>query len=299
MKSHSETARVLTEALPYIQKFHGKIIVIKYGGSAMLEERLRRHFAKDVVLMKYVGIHPVVVHGGGPQIGETLKRLGKESRFVKGMRVTDAETMEVVEMVLAGKLNKDLVHSILRQGGKAVGLCGKDGGLIQAKKMVLEPPDDGEDLGFVGEVERINPEVIHTLDFSTYIPVVAPIGVGAKGETYNINADLVAGSLAVALKADKLILLTDVPGILDASGDLISAVPLRELDTMFSRGIVKGGMIPKVQCCSRTVREGVRKAHIIDGRVEHSVLLEVFTDHGVGTQIYHDEGGSDHEPTDR
>jgi len=289
MKSYSETAKVLTEALPYIQKFHDKIIVIKYGGSAMLEERLRKHFAKDVVLMKYVGLHPVVVHGGGPQIGETLKRLGKESRFVNGMRVTDAETMEVVEMVLAGKLNKDLVHSIIRQGGRAVGLCGKDGGLIQARKMMLPPPDDGEDLGFVGEVDHINPEIIRSLDFSTYIPVVAPIGVGPRGSTYNINADLVAGSLAVALQAHKLILLTDVPGILDPSGDLISAVPLGELDTMFSRGIVKGGMIPKVECCSRTVRGGVRKAHIIDGRVEHSLLLEVFTDHGVGTQIYMDE----------
>jgi acetylglutamate kinase len=289
MQSYSEKAKVLTEALPYIQKFHGKIIVIKYGGSAMLEERLRKHFAKDVVLMKYVGLHPVVVHGGGPQIGETLKRLGKESRFVNGMRVTDAETMDVVEMVLSGKLNKDLVHSIMRQGGRAVGLCGKDGGLIRARKMTLAPPDDGEDLGFVGEVERINPEIIRALDFSTYIPVVAPIGVGPRGATYNINADLVAGSLAVALNADKLIMLTDVPGILDPSGDLISAVPLKELDTMFSRGIVKGGMIPKVQCCSRTVRGGVRKAHIIDGRVEHSLLLEIFTDHGVGTQIFQDE----------
>ena len=289
MKSYSETAKVLTEALPYIQKFHGKILVIKYGGSAMREERLRRHFTNDVVLMKFVGLHPVVVHGGGPQIGETLKRLGKESRFVNGMRVTDAETMEVVEMVLAGKINKDLVHGIIRQGGRAVGLCGKDGGLIQARKMTLPPPDEGEDLGFVGEVERINPEILRSLDAGTYIPVVAPIGVGSRGETYNINADLVAGALAVALKADKLILLTDVPGILDPSGDLISAVPLRELDTMFSRGIIQGGMIPKVQCCSRTVREGVRKAHIIDGRVEHSLLLEIFTDHGVGTQIYKEQ----------
>jgi len=289
MKSYSEAAKVLTEALPYIQKFHDKTLVIKYGGSAMLEERLRRHFAKDVVLMKYVGLHPVVVHGGGPQIGETLKRLGKESQFVNGMRVTDGETMEVVEMVLAGKVNKDLVHSINLQGGRAVGLCGKDGGLIQARKMTLEAPDDGVDLGFVGEVDHINPEIIRSLDAGRYIPVVAPIGVGPRGSTYNINADLVAASLAVALQADKLILLTDVPGILDTSGDLISAVPLRELEKMFSRGIVKGGMIPKVQCCSRAVRGGVRKAHIIDGRVEHSLLLEIFTDHGVGTQIYMDK----------
>lgn len=289
MDSPIDKAKVLTEALPYIQKFHGKTMVIKYGGSAMQEERLRKRFAKDVVLMKYVGIHPVVVHGGGPQIGETLKRLGKESRFVHGMRVTDEETMEVVEMVLCGKINKDLVQLIIRQGGKAVGLSGKDGNMIQARKMTPEASSTKvEDLGFVGEVAKVNADIIESLDLSMYIPVVAPIGVGPGGETYNINADLVAGSLAVALNAHKLILLTDVPGVLDPSGELISAVGLSQVEGLLSRKIIKGGMIPKVRCCVGAVSQGVRKAHIIDGRVEHSVLLEVFTDQGVGSQIYAD-----------
>ena len=286
MSQYAEKARVLTEALPYIQKFHGKTIVIKYGGSAMREENLRRLFARDIVLMKYVGFHPVVVHGGGPQIGQTLARLGKETRFVGGMRVTDAETMEVVEMVLCGRLNKELVQGIQRAGGKAVGLSGKDGGLIRARKMVLGDGGQGEDLGYVGEVAGIDPSVIRALDSSMYIPVVAPVGVGDDGETYNINADLVAGSLAAALRADKLILLTDVPGLLDQDDTLISAVPLDQVDAMVSGGTVTGGMIPKVRCCARAVRKGVRKAHIIDGRVEHSVLLEILTDHGVGTQFF-------------
>ena len=289
MDPRIDKAKVLTEALPYIQKFHGKTMVIKYGGSAMQDERLRKRFAKDVVLMKFVGIHPVVVHGGGPQIGETLKRLGKESRFVHGMRVTDEETMEVVEMVLSGKINKDLVQLIIQQGGKAVGLSGKDGNMVRAKKMTMDPSSsEAEDLGFVGEVVDVNAEIINSLDLSMYIPVVAPIGVGPAGETYNINADLVAGSLAAALNAHKFILLTDVPGVLDPSGTLISAVRLSEVEGLLSRGVITGGMIPKVRCCAGAVGQGVRKAHIIDGRVEHSVLLEVFTDQGVGTQIYAD-----------
>jgi acetylglutamate kinase len=288
---HLDKARVLTEALPYIQRFHGKTLVIKYGGSAMREEGLRENFAQDVVLMKFVGLHPVVVHGGGPQIGETLNRLGKESRFISGMRVTDAETMEVVEMVLAGKVNKDLVQLINAHGGRAVGLSGKDGGLLQARKLILEEAlGQGEDLGFVGEVTAVRAGIIRDMDQGLYIPVVAPIGVGEGGETYNINADLVASHLAVALKADKLILLTDVPGILDGAGQLISSVPLSQASDLMAGGEVTGGMIPKVKCCSEAVRQGVRKAHIIDGRVEHSVLLEVFTDQGVGTEIYSDLG---------
>ncbi len=287
MEKTLDKARVLTEALPYIQRFHGKTIVIKYGGSAMREEGLRRHFAQDVVLMKFVGLHPVVVHGGGPQIGETLRRLGIESRFVQGMRVTDRQTMEVVEMVLAGRLNKDLVQLVNSQGGRAVGLCGKDGDLIRARKMVVERAGE-EDLGLVGEVARIDPAIIQAMDREGYVPVVAPIGVGEGGETYNINADHVAGRLAAALEADKLILLTDVPGVLDADGELISSLPLSRLRELVREGAVSGGMIPKVECCADAVSGGVRKAHIIDGRVEHSVLLEVFTDHGVGTEIFRD-----------
>jgi len=289
MEHYLDKAKVLTEALPYIQRFHGKTIVIKYGGSAMQEEGLRQNFTQDIVLMKFVGLHPVVVHGGGPQIGETLKRIGKESRFVGGMRVTDAETMEVVEMVLAGKLNKDLVQLINSHGGRAIGLCGKDGNLIEARKMILEEGEAaGEDLGFVGEVENVNAGIIQDMDPSAYIPVVAPIGVGKDGQTYNINADLVASHLAIALEADKLILLTDVTGILDGSGRLLSSIPLSELNGLLKRGEVTGGMIPKVRCCYEAVSQGVRKAHIIDGKVEHSLLLEVFTDGGVGTEICRD-----------
>ncbi len=289
MEHYLEKAKVLTEALPYIQRFHGKTIVIKYGGSAMREQGLRQNFAQDIVLMKFVGLRPVVVHGGGPQIGSTLERIGKETRFVRGMRVTDAETMEVVEMVLAGKLNKDLVQLIHSQGGKAIGLSGKDGNLIEARKMVLKEGEGaGEDLGFVGEVAKVNADIIRDMDRDAYVPVVAPVGIGKDGETYNINADLVASRLAVALKADKLILLTDVTGILDGEGKLVSSVPLSELEGLVTRGEVTGGMIPKVRCCSEAVSQGVRKAHIIDGRVEHSVLLEVFTDGGVGTEIFSD-----------
>jgi acetylglutamate kinase len=289
MERYLDKAKVLTEALPYIQRFHGKTIVIKYGGSAMQEEGLRQRFAQDIVLMKFVGLRPVVVHGGGPQIGATLARLGKDTRFVRGMRVTDAETMEVVEMVLSGKLNKGLVQLINSHGGRAIGLSGKDGNLIEARKMVLtEGVGAGEDLGFVGEVTNVNAGIIKDMDRGMYVPVVAPIGVGRDGETYNINADLVASRLAVALGADKLILLTDVTGILDGAGELVSSIPLSELEGLLTREVVTGGMIPKVRCCSEAVSQGVRKAHIIDGRVEHSVLLEVFTDGGVGTEIYAD-----------
>ena len=289
IEQHLEKAKVLIEALPYIQRFHGKTIVIKYGGSAMLEEGLRKHFAQDIVLMKFVGLHPVVVHGGGPQIGETLKRLGKETSFVHGMRVTDAETMEVVEMVLAGKLNKELVQLVSENGGKAVGLSGKDGNLIRARKMVMARDSEAtKDMGFVGEVEAVNADIISVLDQSMFIPIIAPVGVGRKGETYNINADLVASRIAISLKADKLILLTDVDGILDKSDNLLSSVSLGESKELLDQEIVSGGMIPKVQCCIEAVGQGVRKAHIIDGRVEHSVLLEVFTDSGVGTEIYSD-----------
>jgi acetylglutamate kinase len=289
MESYLDKAKVLTEALPYIQRFHRKTIVIKYGGSAMQEEGLRQRFAQDIVLMKFVGLRPVVVHGGGPQIGATLKRLGKDTRFVRGMRVTDAETMEVVEMVLSGKLNKDLVQLMNSHGGLAVGLSGKDGNLIEARKMVLEEGEGaGEDLGFVGEVANVNAGIIKDMERGMYVPVVAPIGVGKDGETYNINADLVASRLAVALEADKLILLTDVTGILDGSGELLSSLPLSELEGLLSREEVTGGMIPKVRCCFEAVSQGVRKAHIIDGKVEHSVLLEVFTDRGIGTEIYAD-----------
>lgn len=289
MEHYLDKAKVLTEALPYIQQFHRKTIVIKYGGSAMQEGGLRQRFAQDIVLMKFVGLRPVVVHGGGPQIGATLKRLGKETRFVRGMRVTDAETMEVVEMVLSGKLNKDLVQLINSHGGRAIGLSGKDGNLIEARKMVLEEGEGvGEDLGFVGEVVNVNAGIIKDMDRGMYVPVVAPIGVGKDGETYNINADLVASRLAVALEADKLILLTDVTGILNGSGELLSSIALSELEGLLTREEVTGGMIPKVRCCFEAVSQGVRKAHIIDGRVEHSVLLEVFTDGGVGTEIYAD-----------
>jgi acetylglutamate kinase len=287
-----EKAKVLTEALPYIQQFAGKTFVIKYGGSAMREERLRHCFAEDIVLMKFVGLNPVVVHGGGPQIDELLRRLGKETSFVKGLRVTDAETMEVVEMVLVGKTNKELVRLINQHGGRAVGLSGKDGELFRAKRFVFEEDLQGgkedSDIGFVGEVESVNPAIIACLERDRFIPVVAPVGVDAEGQTFNINADLVAGKLAVALKAHKLVLLTDVEGILDPVGELLSSLSLSEAEELIKRKVVSGGMIPKVRCCIDAVRGGVSKAHIIDGRLEHAVLLEVFTVRGVGTEIYRD-----------
>jgi acetylglutamate kinase len=286
-----EKANVLIEALPYIRQFYQKTIVVKYGGHAMVDERLKRSFAQDIVLLKYIGINPVVVHGGGPQIGKTLERVGKKSDFREGMRVTDSETMDVVEMVLVGKVNKEIVALINQHGGQAVGLSGKDGRLIQARKLQLYRDQEGDkppeliDLGMVGEVQAIQAEVIQALEMSRFIPVIAPVGVGDQGETYNINADLVAGKLAPALKAAKLILLTDVPGVMDADGNLISSLDTAQAAQLIQDGTLTGGMIPKVRCGLEAVREGVDKTHIIDGRVEHAVLLEIFMDRGIGTEI--------------
>jgi len=282
MQKYIQKVETLLESLPYIRQFYDKTIVIKYGGHAMVEERLKQSFAKDIILMKYVGLDPVIVHGGGPQIGELLKKLGKESRFVKGIRVTDDETMDVVEMVLVGKVNKEIVGLINHYGGKAVGLSGKDGGLIKAKKL----KNRGEDMGMVGEVKSVNPKVIETLDRDKFIPVIAPVGVGDDGKTYNINADTVAGKIAAALKAEKLILLTDVQGVLDKNKKLISALSVAEVKKLIKNETATGGMIPKLECCLDAIKGGVSKAHIIDGRIAHAVLLEVFTDAGVGTEIY-------------
>lgn len=281
LQKNLEKIKTLFESLPYIRKFYNKTIVIKYGGHAMVEEGLKRSFARDIVLMKYVGINPVIVHGGGPQIGGLLTRLGKESRFVKGIRVTDNETMDVVEMVLVGKINKEIVGLINHNGGKAVGLGGKDGGLIKAKRMKIK----GEEMGFVGDVESVDPSVIKTLEMNNFIPVIAPVGGGEEGLSYNINADTVAGKIATALKAEKLILLTDVQGVLDKNKKLISSLSLSEARSLITKKVAVGGMIPKIQCCMEAVAGGVQTAHIIDGRVEHAVLLEVFTDEGVGTAI--------------
>ncbi|MBI5887270.1 MAG: acetylglutamate kinase [Deltaproteobacteria bacterium] len=281
VKENIEKINVLFESLPYIRKFLSKTIVIKYGGAAMVEEGLKKSFARDVVLLKYVGINPVIVHGGGPQIGGLLKKLGKESRFVKGIRVTDDETMDVVEMVLVGKVNKEIVGLINYYGGKAVGLSGKDGGLIKAKRIRMK----GEEMGFAGDVEAINPSVIETLDKNNFIPVIAPVGGGDDGMSYNINADTVAGKIASALKAEKLILLTDVQGVLGKDRGLISSLSLSDARNLISKKIAVGGMIPKLKCCMEAVAGGVSRAHIIDGRVEHAVLLEIFTDTGVGTAI--------------
>ena len=287
-----DKARVLVEALPYIQRFHDKTVVIKYGGSAMEEERMKRSFALDLVLLKYIGIHPVVVHGGGPQIGEMLAKMGKKSQFIQGMRVTDGETMDVVEMVLVGKVNKEIVSLVNQQGGKAVGLSGKDGGLITAKKLKLTRGvnkggiPEVIDIGMVGEVKAINPGVIEALEKENFIPVIAPVGVGEKGETYNINADLVAGEIASALKAEKLILLTDVEGVLDGRHRLIPTLNAKQAKRFIAQKDISSGMIPKVNCCLHALEKGVAKTHIIDGRVEHAILLEIFTDVGIGTQIY-------------
>ncbi|MDP2683230.1 MAG: acetylglutamate kinase [Deltaproteobacteria bacterium] len=281
MQRYIQKIETLLESLPYIRQFYGKTIVIKYGGHAMVEERLKQSFARDIILMKYVGLNPVIVHGGGPQIGEFLKKLGKESRFVKGIRITDEETMDVVEMVLVGKVNKEIVGLINHFGGKAVGLSGKDGGLIKASKL----KNKGEDMGMVGEVKSVNPKVIETLDRDKFIPVIAPVGVGDDGKTYNINADNVAGKIAAALKAEKLILLTDVQGVFDKNKKLISAMDTTHAKKLIKSGAASGGMIPKLECCLDALKGGVYKAHIVDGRVEHAVLLEVFTDAGIGTEI--------------
>jgi len=283
-------AKVLMEALPYIKRFANKTIVIKYGGHAMADEHLKDSFARDVLLLKYIGLNPVIVHGGGPQINETLKKYGIVSEFVRGMRVTDAQTMSVVEMVLVGQVNKEVVGLINRHGGRAVGLCGKDGELLLAKKMLQEVrSEDGTvesvDIGFVGDVVRVNQELLRTLEQGKFIPVIAPVGVGSEGESYNINADVVAGRVAAALGAEKLILLTDVQGVKGKDGSLLSSISVAEMHRLISDESISGGMIPKVECCAEALKGGVRKAHIIDGRVEHAVLLEIFTDKGVGTEI--------------
>lgn len=284
-------AHVLSEAMPYIQRFQGKTIVIKYGGNAMIDEDLKQGFARDIVLMKLVGINPVVVHGGGPQIGDLLKKIGKQSTFVAGMRVTDAETMDVVEMVLGGLVNKEIVNLINRHGGRAVGLTGKDGGLIQARKMLLdrEAPElqasEIIDLGHVGEVASIDASVVHVLVSGDFIPVIAPIGVGVDGMSYNINADLVAGKVAEVLKAEKLMLLTNTAGLLDGKGNLLSGLTARQVDELIADGTIHGGMLPKIGSALDAVKNGVQASHIIDGRVEHAVLVELFTDEGLGTLI--------------
>ncbi len=283
-----EKAAILSEALPYIRRFQDKTIVIKYGGNAMTEEHLKQGFAKDVVLLKLVGMNPVVVHGGGPQINDLLKRVGKQGEFVQGMRVTDRETMDIVEMVLGGSVNKEIVNLINQHGGKAVGLTGKDGGFIRARKMMVKHTEKaGEyiDIGHVGEVTHIDPTLVALLDTQDFIPVIAPIGVGEDGEAYNINADLVAGKLAETLKAEKLILLTNTTGVLDREGKLLTGLTAAKVDALIDDGTISGGMIPKISMALEAVKNGVKTSHIIDGRVEHALLLEILTDEGVGTLI--------------
>ena len=284
----AKKARTLAEALPYIKRFFDKTIVIKYGGNAMTDEHLKECFAQDVVLLKLVGMNPVVVHGGGPQINEMLDKLGKKGEFIQGMRVTDAETMEVVEMVLGGQVNKEIVNLINRHGGKAVGLTGQDGNFIHAHKLLMEDMNDPTkfiDVGQVGEISAIDPSIINFLDKGDFIPVVAPIGVGVDGETYNINADVVAGKLAEILGAEKLILLTNTPGVLNKNGELLTGLTPKQIDDLVADGTLSGGMLPKISSALDAARSGVRTVHIIDGRVEHALLLEVLTDEGVGTLI--------------
>jgi acetylglutamate kinase len=279
-----QRAEILAEALPYIRSFRGKRIVIKYGGSAMTDDRLKRFFAEDIALMSFIGMKPVIVHGGGPQIGALLKKIGKESRFVRGLRVTDAETMDVVEMVLVAKVNKDVVSLINSYGGKAVGISGRDGGLIKAKKAKRLAGVD-EDLGLVGDVEKIDSEIISCLESGGYVPVVAPVGAGPDEKPFNINADTAAGALSAALNAQKFLLLTDVPGVLDQDNNVISSLSEFQAEELVKQGIASGGMIPKIRCCLNALRGGVPKAHIIDGRVPHALLLEMLTDEGIGTEI--------------
>lgn len=287
-----QIAQVLTEALPYIRRFRGKTVVIKFGGNAMINEELKQSFAKNIVLMKLVGINPIVVHGGGPQIGNLLKKIGKVSEFVDGMRVTDSETMDVVEMVLGGLVNKEIVNLINRCGGKAVGLTGKDGDFIRARKIVLQKTESQDlapeiiDLGHVGEVESIDPSVVEMLGHSDFIPVIAPIGVGKDGHSYNINADLVAGKVAEVLKAEKLLLLTDITGVLDKEKNLLTGLTIKDVEALVADGTISGGMIPKTRCATDALKGGVASVHIIDGRVENAVLLELFTDQGVGTLLH-------------
>ena len=292
MEKYIEKADILLEALPYIQRFANKTMVIKYGGHAMEDEELKNGFVRDVILLHYIGLNPVIVHGGGPQIDGMLNRIGKKSTFVEGMRVTDEETMDVVEMVLVGQINKEIVSRLNSHGGHAVGLSGADGNLIRARKMwVHKRGKEGQekeriDLGMVGEVESINPDILRTFIANKWIPVIAPVGVGPGGEAYNINADLVAGKVASALQAEKFILLTDVEGVLDNRKDLISTMDAKMAGRFIREGSISGGMIPKVRCCLDALQEGVKKTHVIDGRVKHAVLLEIFTDEGIGTQIF-------------
>ncbi|HQQ62781.1 MAG TPA: acetylglutamate kinase [Pseudomonadales bacterium] len=278
-------ANVLTEALPYIRRFVGKTIVVKYGGNAMIDDDLTKSFADDIVLMKLVGINPVVVHGGGPQIGALLEKLGIASEFIAGMRVTDTATMDVVEMVLGGTVNKAIVSLLNQAGGKAIGITGKDGNLIRARKMFLDDAGKQLDIGFVGEIEAVNRDVIDTLVDGGFIPVIAPVGVGVDGQSYNINADLVAGKVAEALHAEKLVLLTNVAGLQDKSGTVLTGLSTAQVDALIDDGTIYGGMLPKIQCALEAVKGGVASSHIIDGRLEHAVLLEIFTDTGVGTLI--------------
>ena len=291
MKTAVEKAKILIESLPYIKSFANKTVVIKYGGHAMVDEALKSSFALDIILLKYIGINPVVVHGGGPQINEFLKKMNVQPSYVQGMRVTDRETMDVVEMVLVGKVNKEIVSLINYHGGKAVGLSGRDGDLVKAKKMKIvknqlaDAPPEIIDLGRVGEVTSINPDILETLDAKDFIPVIAPVGVGEDGRSFNINADLVAGAIAAKLKAEKLVLLTDVEGVLDKDRALIPSLTCAQAEEQIETGVIVGGMIPKVRCCMAAVRGGVKKAHIIDGRLEHSLLLEIFTRQGIGSEV--------------
>jgi acetylglutamate kinase len=281
-------AEILAEALPYIRAYHGKTIVIKYGGNAMVEERLKESFARDVILLKLVGMNPVVVHGGGPQIDEALKKIGKTGTFIQGMRVTDEETMEVVEWVLGGEVQQDIVMLINHFGGQAVGLTGKDGGLIRAKKMlVADEKQAGNmiDLGFVGEIEAINPAVVKALQDDAFIPVISPIGFSEEGQAYNINADLVAGKMAEILHAEKLVMMTNIPGVMDKNGTLITDLTAREIDALFADGTISGGMLPKISSALDAAKSGVNSVHIIDGRIEHSLLLEILTEQAFGTMI--------------
>ncbi len=288
----NSVADILIEALPYIKRFSGKTIVVKYGGHAMVDEKLKKDFANDITLLKYIGVNPVVVHGGGPQINKVLDSMGITSKFVRGMRYTDDETMDVVEMVLGGKVNKDIVARINRQGGKAVGLTGKDGMLITAEKMTIyhtvdeNKPPEIIDPGMVGNVSNINPDIIHTLTAKGFIPIIAPVGVGDNGETYNINADVVASKVASALNAERLMLVTDVDGVLDTDKKLISSLDALTIQKMIETEEIKGGMIPKVECALDAVKNGVKKSHIINGKLSHAVLLELFTDSGIGTQVF-------------
>ena len=281
-------AEILAEALPYIRQYHCKTIVIKYGGNAMIEERLKESFARDVILLKLVGMNPVVVHGGGPQIDDALRKIGKEGTFVQGMRVTDDETMEVVEWVLGGEVQQDIVMMINQFGGQAVGLTGKDGGLIKAKKMLMTDRNDASksiDLGFVGEISSINPAVVKALQDDAFIPVISPIGFGEDGRAYNINADLVAGKMAEILNAEKLVMMTNIPGVMNREGELLTDLSAQEIDRLFADGTISGGMLPKISSALDAARSGVHSVHIIDGRIEHSLLLEILTEQAFGTMI--------------